>query len=195
MSPLPFTSLSVLVGAVFLLSFISPIACEYDILTRYTVDRPEGGRHFWLYSPTHYKESPSPSPLPLVLFFHGFTDTCELQGYISQFSVWALVAELYQYHFAVMCGTLSATGAGPGWSSGYPNASRPDDIAYTRAVVARIQQQVKVDTERVFAEGPTSDTRQRASTLAAGESTTSRTDQPALHLLSPSRLSPVCVAV
>ena len=46
-------------------------AAEYDVLTRYDVPRPEGGRHFWLYTPTRYQHAASPSPLPLALFFHG----------------------------------------------------------------------------------------------------------------------------
>ena len=133
----------------------APTSAEYDIFTRYSVNRPEGGRHFYLYSPTRYTLSPSPTPLPLALFFHGWTDTCE--QWISQFSVFALAAEQYQYHLAVMCGTLTPDG-GPGWNSGFflqrfNDSTLPDDIAYTRAVVATVQQHVHVQPDRTFAMG------------------------------------------
>ena len=79
----------------FLLSIV-PLQAEYDILTRYNFSRPEGERRFWLYSPTRYQlgNATEQHPLPLIMFFHGFSDTCELQGYISQFSIWAYVAEV-----------------------------------------------------------------------------------------------------
>jgi len=139
------------VAAVCFVSLVGHSRAEYDILQRFDVPRPEGGRHFWLYSPTGYQHSTSPSPLPLAMFFHGYTDTCELQGYISQFSIWAYVAEIRQYHIAVMCGTLP----GPGWASGYRanTTGVPDDIAYTRASLAIIQKAVKVREGHVFAMG------------------------------------------
>ena len=127
------------------------VCAEYDVMRRYDVPRPEGGRHFWLYSPTAYQHSTAPSPLPLALFFHGYTDTCELQGYISQFSIWAYVAEVQQYHIAVMCGT----NPGPGWNSGGRGngTGQPDDIQYTRAALAVIQKAVRVREGHVFAMG------------------------------------------
>jgi poly(3-hydroxybutyrate) depolymerase len=143
---------TMLLAVLGLLSLIAPVYGEYDMLTRYDVPRPEGGRHFWLYSPTQYQHATSPTPLPLAMFFHGYTDVCEQQGYISQFSIWAYVAEVHQYHIAVMCGT----NPGPGWNSGSfrGNASgQPDDIAYTRASLAIIQKAVKVREGHVFAMG------------------------------------------
>ena len=147
----PRSSVALLVLAVTFVLLAVPLQAEYDILTRYDVPRPEGGRHFWLYSPTRYQHSSSPTALPLVMFFHGFTDQCELQGYITQFSIWAYVAELHQYHIAVMCGT----NPGPGWSSGWSrgNITQPDDVAYTRAALSIIQQAVKVKDGAVFAMG------------------------------------------
>ena len=147
--------LLLILALVALLSSPVPTSAEYDIFIRHNVSRPEGGRHFWLYSPSHYTESPNPTALPLVLNFHGFTDTCE--QFITQFSVFALASDLYQYHHAIMCGTMTP-GGGPAWNSGYfmqrLNAtSLPDDIAYTRAVVAAIEARVKVDTGRIFAMG------------------------------------------
>ena len=70
---------SLLVFCLLLLAI--PLFAEYDILTRYDVTRPEGGRHFWLYSPTRYQlaNSTEQRPLPLILFFHGYSDQCELQ--------------------------------------------------------------------------------------------------------------------
>lgn len=138
---------------VCLLLLVSPLLAEYDILTRYDVPRPEGGRHFWLYSPTRYQlaNSTGQQPLPLIFFFHGYTDQCELQGYISQFSIWAYVAEVHQYHIAVMCGTPP----GPGWKSGYqPNTTgQTDDVAYTRDSLAIIKKAVNVKQGHVFAMG------------------------------------------
>jgi len=146
-----FSALSLL--AACLLVLVVPLNGEYDILTRYDVPRPEGGRHFWLYSPTRYQlaNSTGQQPLPLIFFFHGFTDQCELQGYISQFSIWAYVAEVHQYHIAVMCGTPP----GPGWKSGYManTTGQPDDIAYTRDSLAIIKKNVKVKEGHVFAMG------------------------------------------
>ena len=130
----------------FLLVVSVPSFAEYDVLTRYAVDRPEGGRHFWLYTPTNY--SLTNNSLPLIFFFHGYTDQCELQGYVSQFSIWAYVAEVHQYHIAVMCGT----NPGPGWNSG-GDPTRVDDIAYTRASLALIKSNVNVRDGHVFAMG------------------------------------------
>lgn len=135
-----------LVCCLLLVLSLPPSAAEYDILTRWDVSRPEGGRHFWLYTPTRY--ATTNHSLPLILFFHGYSDTCELQGYPSQFSIWAYVAEVHQYHIAVMCGT----NPGPGWNSG-GDPSRPDDIAYTRASLATIKAQVNVRDGHVFAMG------------------------------------------
>ena len=129
---------------------------EYDIFTPYTFPRPEGTRTFYLYSPSNY--TASPSPLPLVLFFHGLTDVCT--QFITQFSVFALVAEQYQYHFGVMCGSMGTRGVG--WNAGecclFPNSSSPvvDDVAYTRTAVASIQATVQVQKDRIFAMGHSS---------------------------------------
>jgi len=126
---------------------------EYDIFTQYQMSRPEGPRSYYMYSPTSY--SRSPSPLPLVMFYHGLTDICT--QFISQFSVFALVAEIFQYHFAVMCGTFGSRGVG--WNAGtcclFPNSSSipVDDVAYTRSAVAMIQSTVQVDKQRIFAMG------------------------------------------
>ena len=136
-----------------LLLLVVPLHAEYDILTRYNFTRPEGERRFWLYSPTRYQAANSTSqhPLPLILFFHGFTDLCELQGYPSQFSIWAYVAEVHQYHIAVMCGT----NPGPGWKSGYManTTGQPDDVAYTRISLDMIKKAVHVRPGHVFAMG------------------------------------------
>ena len=142
---------AVVLAFVCFLTLLPSLRAEYDILTRYDVPRPEGGRHFWLYSPTQYTHSSSPTPLPLTMFFHGYTDTCEEQGYISQFSIWAYLAEVNQYHIAVMCGTLP----GPGWASGYRAnlTGVPDDVAYTRAAFAVIQKAVRVRDGHVYAMG------------------------------------------
>jgi poly(3-hydroxybutyrate) depolymerase len=145
------SSVALVIAALSCLLLAAPLRAEYDILTRYDVQRPEGGRRFWLYSPTRYQHATSPQPLPLVMFFHGFSDVCEQQGYISQFSIWAYVAELHQYHLAVMCGT----DPGPGWNSGIPrnNSGLPDDVAYTRASLSIIQKAVRVRDGQVFAMG------------------------------------------
>jgi len=141
------------VSLVCLLLLASPLLAEYDILTRYDVPRPEGGRHFWLYSPTRYQlaNSTEQRPLPLIFFFHGYTDQCELQGYISQFSIWAYIAEVHQYHISVMCGTPP----GPGWNSGasFRQNNTVDDVQYTRDSLAIIKKNVQVREGHVFAMG------------------------------------------
>ena len=89
---------------------------------------------------------------PTAVCSKGYTDQCELQGYISQFSIWTYIAEVHQYHIAVMCGT----NPGPGWNSGSfrgNGTGQPDDIAYTRASLAIIQKAVKVREGHVFAMG------------------------------------------
>ena len=136
-----------------LLLLVVPLNAEYDILTRYNFTRPEGERRFWLYSPTRYQlgNATEQRPLPLILFFHGYSDLCELQGYPSQFSIWAYVAEVHQYHIAVMCGT----NPGPGWKSGYMNSTegQVDDLAYTRTSLSMIKAAVHVKEGHVFAMG------------------------------------------
>jgi len=126
---------------------------ELDVFTKYTMQRPEGERVYYLYSPTSY--TAKPTELPLVLFFHGLTDVCT--QFISQFSVFAFVAEKYQVHMGIMCGTVGT--AGVGWNAGtcclFPNSSMPyvDDEQYARTAVKQIQKSVQVEDQQIFSMG------------------------------------------
>jgi len=142
---------------IFSPSFSTPQSpLEYDIFVRHDMTRPEGPRHFYLYSPSSYSTHNGSMSYPLVLFFHGVSDTCE--QYITQFSVYAFVGEVHQYHVGIMCGTLSSSNV-VAWNAGMcclgQNSSSiyVDDIIYTRTAVSMINSLVNVDNQRIYAMG------------------------------------------
>jgi len=89
------------------------------------------------------------------MWYHGLTDICT--QFISQFSVFAFVAERFNVHMSVMCGTVGT--AGVGWNAGecclFPNSTAipVDDVAYTRTAVNTIQSLVNVLPTHIFAMG------------------------------------------
>jgi len=106
-----------------------------------------GGRDrtYVLYVPQGYDAS---RPLPLVLNFHGYTSSAEVQLFFSGLGA---IADERQFILAVPEGIEAS------WNSGNccagALAAGVDDVGFARAVVEHVSNKLCVDAERVYATG------------------------------------------
>ena len=111
---------------------------------------PAGGvpRHFLLHVP---RNATGRGRLPLVLMLHGHGSTAK--GFAKGTAMNA-TADAAGFYVAYLEGTKGSTG-GQAWNSGISPALQigVDDVAFVRAVVARLQKQHHVDPRRVYAAG------------------------------------------
>lgn len=102
-------------------------------------------REIILHIPAGYDGSKA---LPLVLLLHGYTDTAE---HMVEWSGMSDKAD--QEHFIAVY--LKGTGNPTAWNTGIiPGlAQNADDVGFARAVIARMERDLKVDDRRVYAAG------------------------------------------
>jgi poly(3-hydroxybutyrate) depolymerase len=114
----------------------------------FSLDRPEGTRYYYVWVPQSYANSTA--NFPVHLSFHGLGDNCYDFGHATGLID---LSETHNYLYVYACGTDSLLGTA--WNAGtccmFPSAI--DDVGFSRAIVAKMQQDFRVDTKNVFASG------------------------------------------
>ena len=122
------------------------------VVTKYTMLRPEGAREYLVYVPKSYTNN---SPLPLVFAFHGMGDNAK--DFLSETG---MVAQADNNSFILVApqGINSGEIFGNVFNAGTccffdPLVTAPDDVAFTRAIVANVTAGVCVNTQRIYTLG------------------------------------------
>lgn len=84
------------------------------------------------------------SAVPLVIDHHGFTSTAEVQAAISGFKLLSDTEGFIVVH---------PQGLGNAWNGGICCSSTADDVAFIRALVAKMHEEAAIDARRVYATG------------------------------------------
>src|SRR5258706_10847605 len=98
-------------------------------------------RSYLVHVPPSYTGA---TPVPLVVDYHGFTSTAGVQAAISGFKVLSDTAGFIVVH---------PQGLGNAWNGGICCSTAKDDVAFTRALVAKKHQDAAIDARRVYATG------------------------------------------
>eukprot|EP00759_Apiculatamorpha_spiralis_P015163 PhF_6_TR21890/c0_g1_i1/m.31086/K03932/lpqC; polyhydroxybutyrate depolymerase len=117
-------------------------------ITSRSIQRPEGTREYRVYVPTNYKNT---APVPLVYSFHGLNDNCD--NFITATGL-NTYADSVGYILVAPCGSFGLLGVG--WNSGTCcgfSADSPDDVAFTRAILADIQANLCINPGKIFSTG------------------------------------------
>jgi polyhydroxybutyrate depolymerase len=113
----------------------------------WTVDVGGKTRRFVVHVPPAY--SPS-APMPVVLNFHGYRMSPNLQEWLSRMSA---KADSASFIVVYPEGTGSAPSFNAGICCGDAARDNVDDVAFTRAMLDALEANLCVDTRRVFAAG------------------------------------------
>jgi len=113
---------------------------------KFTLQRPEGVRTFYVYVPKSYLNSTD--DFPVVFSFHGLGDTCENFGHATGFID---LSETRNFLFVYPCGSRGLMGNA--WNAGTCCFTDVDDLGFTRAMVSFLQTNFRVDAKRVFTSG------------------------------------------
>ena len=121
-----------------------------------TVPTPDGPRRALLALP----RGPARPGRPLVLLFHGHMGSARNTlgqglGPASPLAAWVTVADREGVVVVALDGARGADGQ-QGWNDGRPGLSgnpTTDDVAFTAAVIARVEREQATDPARVFAMG------------------------------------------
>jgi len=84
------------------------------------------------------------TPVPLVVDHHGFTSTATAQSLISGFKALSDTAGFIVVH---------PQGIGNAWNAGICCTTANDDMAFIRALVAKMHEEAAIDARRVYATG------------------------------------------
>lgn len=84
------------------------------------------------------------TPVPLVVDYHGFTSTATAQAAISGFKLLSDTAGFIVVH---------PQGLGNAWNAGICCSTANDDMAFSRALVAKMRDEAAIDARRVYATG------------------------------------------
>jgi polyhydroxybutyrate depolymerase len=152
MASRPLTALTALIPW----AALTAVALGAATVQEVTVATPDGPRHYRLALPTGV----SPKGRPLVLVFHGHLGSAANVlggGFLdrSPLRAWSTVADREGLVVAALDGAKGADGKS-GWNDGRPGgAGNPatDDVAFTQAVLERIERELGTDPGRVYAMG------------------------------------------
>ncbi len=124
-------------------------------VVRAAVPTPDGARAYLLARPS----APASGLRPLVLVLHGHGQSAEralgVTGDPAPLGVWLEISEREGVVVAALEGERGDDGE-RGWNdcrADAPALPRTDDVAFARAVVARLEREEKVDPARVYAMG------------------------------------------
>ncbi len=101
-------------------------------------------RQYRLYVPQSYDPS---TPTPLILNFHGFTNTIDIQYNQSDFTQ---LAEDNQFIFVTPQGL---GGFFAGWAINNSFGGNADDVGFSNALIDRIQADYNINEKRIYATG------------------------------------------
>lgn len=104
-------------------------------------------RRFLLYVPKFYGTADGARALPLWFLFPGAWNEPEKQMNMSEM---VMYAEKYQFAFAAMKGDNNLMNVVLHSKS---VKTRPDDVKYTKEVLARVRQEVCIDSNRIYCSG------------------------------------------
>jgi polyhydroxybutyrate depolymerase len=98
-------------------------------------------RSYLVHVPPGYSGA---TPVPLVIDFHGLTSTAAVQAAISGFRALSDTAGFIVVH---------PQGVGNAWNGGICCSTAADDVAFTRALVAKMHDEAAIDARRIYATG------------------------------------------
>lgn len=84
------------------------------------------------------------TPVPLVIDYHGLSSTAAQQAAISGFKTLSNTAGFIVVH---------PQGVSNAWNGGICCSNAADDVAFTRALVAKMRSEAQIDARRVYATG------------------------------------------
>jgi poly(3-hydroxybutyrate) depolymerase len=116
---------------------------------KFTVQRPEGVRTYYVWVPRSYANSTG--NVPIVFTFHGLGDHC--QRWVDQ-SAFKPVAEANNFLLVYPCGSDGLLGVA--WNAGTCclRGSSIDDVAFTRQMITDIQKNFpRANPRQVFSSG------------------------------------------
>jgi len=115
---------------------------------KFTVQRPEGVRTYYVWVPQSYVNVSD--PVPIVFTIHGLGDHCTGWGPTSGFKA---VAEANNFLLVYPCGTNGLLGVA--WNAGTCclRGSSIDEVAFFRQIIVDMQKVYKVNPQRIFATG------------------------------------------
>ncbi len=103
-------------------------------------------RSYWLHLPLHYQPT---RPYPLVLNFHGYASTAQIQELYTGFS------RLADARGFIVVYPQGATGPGgrTGWASGAPDRPDTNDVLFVTDLLDRLQAELCINLQRIYATG------------------------------------------
>src|SRR5262245_60913419 len=101
-----------------------------------TVDSGGLTRSYLVHVPPGYTAA---NPVPLVIDYHGLSSTAAQQAAISGFRTLSNTAGFIVVH---------PQGVGNAWNGGICCSTTTDDVAFTRAMVAKMKTEASIDPQR-----------------------------------------------
>lgn len=121
-----------------LLATLQLAAGSYD---RERVSTSTGRRDYRLYVPSNLGEE----PVPLLMFFHGWTNTCDKLdgGCKSADCDFKAEADKRGFVFVSMCGTGNSWNAGACCPPANSDEKEVDDVEFAKAVLAKVNESLR----------------------------------------------------
>ncbi|WP_025739769.1 T9SS type A sorting domain-containing protein [Aquimarina pacifica] len=135
-----FTKKSILL---LLFTLITTIATYAQQVINTTLQFDGRTREYRLYVPQSYNPN---NPVPLILNYHGFTNTIDIQYNQSNFQQ---LAEDNQFIFA----TPQGLGSSAGWAINNSFGGSEDDLGFSNALIDKIQEDYNINEKRIYATG------------------------------------------
>ncbi|GAA3510741.1 hypothetical protein GCM10022393_25410 [Aquimarina addita] len=128
----------------FAITLITTVTMYGQQVINATIQQDGRTRQYRLYIPQSYDAS---NPSPLILNYHGFTNTIDIQYNQSDFRQ---LAEDNQFIFATPQGL---GGFFSGWSINNSFGGNEDDLGFSDALIDKIKEDYNINDKRIYATG------------------------------------------